>query len=225
MIEINLLPKELQWKRFRITFDRTFLIILGTGAVILAALAVYSYVFQLSMISSYAAKVRNAEEEVARFSAEIQKIDDIQLKKQQIIDRMTAIQILDQNRSYWVNLLEDLVRRVPDYVWLTSIQQSPPAAPKAPATQAAGAAPSPPPAAANSSIEGYSFSLNALATFLIRLKKSERFSNIEISSITLQENDKAKAYLFKLTCNLDVPGQPRPMTATEQPPGTSGTQF
>jgi type IV pilus assembly protein PilN len=219
MIEINLLPKELQWKRFRITFDRTFLIILGTGAVILVALAIYSYVFQLSMISSYEAKVRNAEAEVERFSAEIQKIDEIQNKKEEIIERMTAVQTLDQNRSYWVNLMEDLVRRVPEYVWLTMVQQAP-AAPRAAATP--GAAPM---AAANSTIEGYSFSLNALATFLIRLKKSEKFSDIEITSITLQENDLAKAYFFKLTCNLDAPGQPRPVTETAQSTGTSGTQF
>jgi type IV pilus assembly protein PilN len=220
MIEINLLPKELQWKRFRITFDRTFLIILGAGAVILVAMAIYSYVFQLSMISSYEAKVRNAEAEVARFSEEIKKIDEIQMKKQQIIDRMTAIQILDQNRSYWVELMEDLVRRVPEYVWLTSFQQSPVAVKAGAAT--AGSTPM---SAANSSVEGYSFSLNALATFLIRLKKSEKFDRIEISSISLQENEKAKAYFFKLTCNLDAPGQPRPMPETEQAPGASGTQF
>ncbi len=219
MIEINLLPKELQWKRFRITFDRTFLIILGTGAVILVALAIYSYVFQLSLISSYEAKVRNAEAEVERFSAEIQKIDEIQKKKEEIIERMTAVQTLDQNRSYWVELMEDLVRRVPEYVWLTAVQQTP-AAPRAAATPQAAPMP-----ASNSSIEGYSFSLNALATFLIRLKKSEKFSDIEITSIALQENDLAKAYFFKLTCNLDAPGQPRPVTETAQSTGTSGTQF
>jgi Tfp pilus assembly protein PilN len=222
MIEINLLPKELQWKRFRVTFDRTFLIILGTGAVILVALAVYSYVFQMSMISSYEAKVRNAQAEVDRFSAEIQKIDEIQQKKEQILERMTAVQILDQNRSYWVDLMEDLVRRVPEYVWLTTVQQAPAAPPPAAAT--AEAAPPPMPTS-NSSLEGYSFSLNALATFLIRLKKSEKFHNIEISSITLQENDQAKAYFFKLTCKLDAPGQPRPLTETAQATGTSGTQF
>ncbi|UCE66165.1 MAG: PilN domain-containing protein [Candidatus Zixiibacteriota bacterium] len=218
MIEINLLPKELQYKRFAISVDKNMVLIIVGGVVIAGLLAVYSLVFQAGKLNSLERDILQAENETARYSAEIQKIEDISLKKTQILARMSAIQVLDQNRNYWVKLLEDLVRRIPDYVWLTSVEQNP----------SAGARPGTPgaqPVAAKSTIEGYSFSLNAFATFLIRLKKSEMFRDIELTSIKLEETEKAKAYSFKITCNFATSEPPAATMETAQSAPAAGTQF
>ncbi|UCC81208.1 MAG: PilN domain-containing protein [Candidatus Zixiibacteriota bacterium] len=218
MIEINLLPKELQYKRFALSVDKNVVFIIIGGLVIAGLLAAYSFVLQASKFKSLQEDIIQAENETARYSAEIQKIEDITLKKAQILARMSAIQVLDQNRDYWVIFLEDLVRRVPEYVWLTSVVQNPSAGPTA-------GAPGAQPAAAKSSIEGYSFSLNAFATFLIRLKKSDLFHDIELTSINLEETDQAKAYSFKITCNFATQELPAATAETVQQAPAAGTQF
>lgn len=219
MIEINLLPKELQHRRFGFTVDKNVIIILVGGLAIAGLLAAYSFVFQTGKVRALNNDILQAQTETDRYSAEIQKIEDISLKKTQILARMSAIQILDQNRNYWVTLLEDLVRRVPEYVWLTSVEQNPGVA------STAGAAGAQPVAAAKSTMNGYSFSLNAFATFLIRLKKSDLFYNIELTSIKLEETDQAKAYSFKITCNFVTPEPPPATAETAQTAPVTGTQF
>ncbi len=216
MIEINLLPKELQWKRFRFALDKNILYILGIGIAITLSMAAYSFLFQARSIAGLQKDINDAQQEESKYSAEIQKIDEINEKKEQLKSRMIAIQILDQNRDYWVDLLEDLIRRVPEYVWLTSIQQAPAAGLPAQSTVAPSA---------RSKIKGYSFSLNALATFLVRLKKSDLFKGVELSSIVLQESVESKAYSFELAYNLEVPGQVAPTTETAQAPGAADGRF
>ena len=218
MIEINLLPKELQWKRFRFALDKNILYILAVGIVITLGMAGYSYIFQARTIAGLQKEINDAREEESKYFAEIQKIDEIAERKTQILARMSAIQLLDQNRDYWIDLMKDLVRRVPEYVWLTSIRQAPTAGQPA---QPSGA----PLAPARSTIEGYSFSLNALATFLVRLKKSNMFKDVELSSILLQESEKSKAYSFKLTYNLEAPGLVAPTTETAQTSGATDSRF
>lgn len=221
MIEINLLPKELQYRRFGFTVDKNVIFVLVGGLAIAGLLAAYSFVFQTGKMRALNNDIAQAKAETARYAEEIQKIEDISLKKTQILARMSAIQILDQNRNYWVTLLEDLVRRVPEYVWLTSVEQNPSVAAAPGAAGAAAARP----AAARSTMNGYSFSLNAFATFLIRLKKSDLFYNIDLTSIKLEETDQAKAYSFKITCNFVTPEPPPATSETAQTAPVTGTQF
>ena len=218
MIEINLLPKELQYKRFALSVDKNMVFIIAGGLIVAGLLAAYSFVFQANKISALENDIRVAQTETDRYSEEIQKIEDITLKKKQILARMSAIQTLDQNRKYWVKLLEDLVRRVPEYVWLTSVEQNP-------AASARQATPGAAPVAVKSTIEGYSFSLNAFATFLIRLKKSEIFSDIDLTSIKLEETETAKAYSFKITCIFASQEKPAAQVETAQSAPAAGTQF
>jgi Tfp pilus assembly protein PilN len=139
---------------------------------------------------------------------------------------MSSIQSLDRNREYWVALMQDLAERVPEYVWLTLVKQAP-SVPLTLPTPPNQAAPKPVIVAATaaSSIEGYSFSLNALATFLIRLKKSDMFDNIGLSSVKLQEIEKINAYSFKLTCNFMSTWGSRADTETAQAAGSQVNQF
>lgn len=218
MIEINLLPKELQWRRFRFALDKNIIYILAIGIVIALGMAGYSYIYQARRMAGLEKEINDARAEESKYSAEIQKIDEIAEKKTQILARMSAIQLLDQNRDYWVDLMEDLVRRVPEYVWLTSIQQAPAAGQLAQPTGV-------PPVSAQSTLKGYSFSLNALATFLVRLKKSDMFKNVELSSIVLQESEESKAYSFELAYRLEAPGLVAPTTETAQAPGATGSRF
>lgn len=200
MIEINLLPKELQKRRFSIKLDKSIVMVLSGCALLLAVMLLYSYVIQGQECVRLQQKLQEAKTECTKYTTEIAKIDEIGKKKEQILARMSAIELLDRNREYWVDLMQDLAGRVPEYVWLSSLKQAPQPAPLP--VQAPSGNTTPKPVPSLSSIEGYSFSLNGLATFLIRLKKSDMFDKIELSSVKLQDLEKVDAYAFKLTCDL-----------------------
>jgi Tfp pilus assembly protein PilN len=201
MIEINLLPKDLQKKRFGFKLDKNIVVALCACVALIAVMAAYSFVFQAGKYANLERQMAISKAETEKYAPEIVKIEEIGRKKDQILSRMSAIQLLDRNREYWVSLMEDLAGRVPEYVWLTNVKQAP-AIVAAPVQPGQPATPAQPPPAVKSTVEGYSFSLNALATLLVRLKKSDFFDNIEIASIKLQDVEKAKAYNFKLNCDL-----------------------
>lgn len=225
MIEINLLPKELQKKKLSFKLDRTILLFLVGGLTLVGMMAIYTFVFQAHEYARIQKGLEVARAETARYTPEIAKIDEINNKKDQILTRISAIQLLDRNREYWVMLMEDLSSRVPEYLWLTSVRQAPSAPVPAQSAQNTTSPSNQPPPAVNSSIEGFSFSLNSLATFLVRLKKSDMFENIEISSVKLQEIEKVNAYAFKLTCNL-VPSVPiKADTETAMAAGAQDNKF
>ncbi len=216
MIEINLLPKELQWKRFSFQLDKKLVILLVAGVVVLSGLAGYSYVIQAGKITTYETTIASLKAEAEQYADEIKQIDEMNTMITQMTARMTAIEILDRNRDYWVDLLEDLIKRVPEYLWLTSVRDA--------SSAVVSKTPGKTAAPAKSTIEGFSFSLNALATFIVRLKKSDILKNIEISLINLEQTDKTKAYFFKLTCDFNTPETVAP-TETAQVKGTAGGQF
>jgi len=225
MLEINLLPKELQHRRFGFKPDKKLINVIAGGVAIALVLFIYSYFFQISTLKNLESEITEYERQRAEYMVEIKKIEDIELKQTQILARQNAILTLDTSRDYWVKLLEDLVRRVPEYVWVTAFDQAIGAPP--PAVAQPPGQPNRPRATGSSktTINGYSFSLNSLATFLIRLKKSETFNDVEITSIKLQESDKAKAYSFELTCNLVAPGLKVATTEAAPQNTAAGTQF
>jgi len=226
MIEINLLPKELQKKKFRLTLDKNIVITLLSGVAIILLLGAFSFILQSKQLNDLQKQYDQYKAENERLAQEIVKIDEITKNKEQILARMSAIELLDRNREYWVRLLEDVAQRVPEYVWLTNVKQAPlPVAPPATAAPASPAPATPPAPAIRSSIEGYSFSLNALATFMVRLKKSDIVQDLEISSIKLQEADKIKAYAFKFTCNFAKSLGETVVSETAQSASVQSNQF
>jgi Tfp pilus assembly protein PilN len=231
MIEINLLPKDLQKKRFAFKLDKNIVMVLSGCIGLLAVMAIYSFVFQVKRYADLEKQLQISKAETERYAPEIAKIDEIAKKKEQILERMSSIEVLDRNREYWVTLMEDIAGRVPEYVWLVDIRQAPVAPPSSVAPGQPAAAPAQPAAAqqaavsAKSSIEGYSFSLNALATFLVRLKKSDMLNNIEIASIKLQDIEKANAYNFKLTCDMVAAVPKSADVETAQAAGSGQDQF
>jgi Tfp pilus assembly protein PilN len=222
MIEINLLPKDLQKKRLSFKLDKNIVLVLSGFVALIGVMALYSFIFQAGKYSDLEKQLQVSKAETARYTSEIAKIDEITRKKEQILARMSSIQVLDRNREYWVTLMEDLAGRVPEYVWLSSLKQAP-SAPTAPPPP--GQAPAQAQSIAKSSIEGYSFSLNALATFLVRLKKSDMFTNIELASVKLQEIEKANAYNFRLNCDLVSSIPEKTELQTAQANGAQSNQF
>ena len=77
MIEINLLPKEYQKKRFRLTFEKNTLYVIGGGVIVLALLAAYTVFFQVLPCKSITKKIEVAKADSASLSSEIQLVNEL----------------------------------------------------------------------------------------------------------------------------------------------------
>ncbi len=126
--------------------------------------------------------------------------------KDKILQRISAIKTLDRNRATWVRILEDLSQRVPEYLWLSELREEEAVA-ESQADQADTSLKSaPPPYLAQKvnkvNIEGYTYSVNSLAVFLIQLMRSDYFKDMELEFIKKSEMEKLKTFSFGLSGNL-----------------------
>jgi type IV pilus assembly protein PilN len=120
-VRINLLPHREQKRQAR---QRQFV----SFAVLLAILAL-SVVGLVHMV--FAAKVedqkaRNAllKTEIAKLDEQIKEIDKLREQIQQVLARKQVVENLQANRSEAVHLLDQIVRQLPDGIYLKSLRQS-----------------------------------------------------------------------------------------------------
>ena len=222
MIEINLLPKELQKRTGRLALPRPALYMLA-GMAGLAAVFAGLTVMQKMRIANIQKKIVEAKVREAKMQKDIQLVDALTELKGKILERMAAIDGLDQNRSAYVRFLEDLSGRVPEYLWLSNFREGSGGA----AAGATAGSPAPPaaPSGAKTVIEGFSYSLNSLATFMIQVKKSPFIKNVELSFAKEQKLENSRLYNFQLTCDLTmVPEETPTETEGQQPIRLGDTQ-
>lgn len=121
MPRINLLP----WREeARKTKRREFA--LAAGAAIFAGVmfALGGKLLYASWIDSQNAKNDLLKREIGKLDAQITDILDLENRKQRLLARMEIIDKLQRSRPEIVHLFDDLVRTVPEGVYLTSIRQT-----------------------------------------------------------------------------------------------------
>lgn len=120
MILINLLPhREAARKRRRETFYAT----LGASAVLGGLIAGGAYLWYQAQISSQQAKNSFLQAEITKLEAEIKEISTLQSEIAALRARQQAVEDLQGDRNMPVHLLNELVRQLPDGVYLTSMKQ------------------------------------------------------------------------------------------------------
>jgi len=210
MIEINLLPKELKRKGRRFAFDK-YLIYLGTVAGILVVLFVVISILQSFRLKALDKKIADAKKRTEELKKNIELVDALIDLKGKLLQRMSTIETLDKNRATWVYILEDLSQRVPEHLWLSLLKEEESASisPKGTEADTTKEKTLLPPAANKVTIEGYTYSINSLALFLIELMKSDYFKNIELQFIKKSEAEKQKTFSFGLAGDLVYALEPR----------------
>ena len=205
MIEINLLPRELKRKGRVISFDKN-LIYVGAVAGVLVVLFVVVSIFQSVKLKGLDGKIAEANKRTEELRQTIQLVDALIDLKDKILQRMSAINTLDRNRATWVRILEDLNQRVPDYLWLSELREektvTQPQADEADTSVQSTPPPSPGEKVNKVNIEGYTYSVNSLAVFLIQLMSSDYFKNMELEFIKKSEMEKYKTFSFGLSGDL-----------------------
>jgi Tfp pilus assembly protein PilN len=204
-IEINLLPRELRKRRPGISFDKSLTLVAGLAVVLVVAF-VGMNVFQSMKLKTLNNKIAEAQRRAEELRKNIELVDALTDVKDKVLQRMSAIEALDRNRAVWVGVLEDLTRRVPDYLWLSLLEEEeeePSAAVPDSGTDSTALVSQPTsPPQKRVTMEGYSYSLNSLASFLIELIGSPYFKNMELQYVKRAEVEERKTFTFQLVGDL-----------------------
>ena len=120
VILINLLPhREAARKRRREAFFAT----LGVAALAGALVCGGAYSWYLSQIEDQRAKNTFLQTEVTRLDGQIKDIATLQAEITALKARQTAVEDLQGNRNLPVYLLNEMVRQLPDGVYINSMKQ------------------------------------------------------------------------------------------------------
>jgi len=120
VILINLLPhREAARKRQRESFYAT----LGLSALLGGVLAGAIFLWYATQISDQQAKNSVLQNEIKRLEAQIKDIATLQQEIASLRARQQAVEDLQADRNMPVHLLNELVRQLPDGVYVTSVKQ------------------------------------------------------------------------------------------------------
>ena len=119
-VRINLLPHREQKRQAR---QRQFISLAVSLAVL--GLAIVALVHGVLAAQIEAQKDRNAllKKEIAKLDEQIKEIDRLREQIQAVLARKQAVETLQSNRSEAVHLLDQLVRQLPDGIYLSSVKQ------------------------------------------------------------------------------------------------------
>lgn len=162
MIRINLLPHDGRRKSRGgplFSFDRTKFVPLSIMAVILVA-CVSTMLVQGARLKSVERDVAEARAETEKYKQTIALIDEMVRKEQELNRRLALVETLDRDRFKTVAVLDEVARRVPRYMWLTSMKNIAPE---------------------RVSFDGYAFSNLVISDLMQSLSGSSLFQNVELS--------------------------------------------
>lgn len=121
MPSINLLPwREAERKKRQKDFG------IATGAAVVTAIAfVIGTVFAYSqMISGQQARNQRLTNEIVELEKSITEIDGLERQKERLLARMEIIEELQKSRPEIVHLFDEMVRQLPEGVYLTGMKQT-----------------------------------------------------------------------------------------------------
>lgn len=118
---INLLP----WREMRRKEQDRQLLTIAVGAWILMAVIIfYAHVHVSALIENQNKRNEFLNQEIAKVEKEIKEIAELKKKRADLIARMNVIYQLQGDRSRIVHLFDELARKLPDGVYLSSLSHS-----------------------------------------------------------------------------------------------------
>jgi len=121
MPRINLLPwREGQRKERKLAF----MVALGVAALAACVASFAAYLLYGSMIDSQQHRNDKLRAEIRTLDKQIEEINDLETAKQRFIARMDIIEKLQRSRPEIVHVFEEIVRTLPEGVYLTAVKQN-----------------------------------------------------------------------------------------------------
>jgi type IV pilus assembly protein PilN len=121
MPRINLLPwREDERKERKVAFG----VALGVSALAAVAVTFAVYLMYGSMIDAQETRNAQLRTEIKKLDKQIEEINDLETSKQRFIARMDIIEKLQRSRPEIVHVFDEIVRTLPDGVYLTGVKQT-----------------------------------------------------------------------------------------------------
>ncbi|ARU30633.1 fimbrial protein [Sulfuriferula sp. AH1] len=194
MIRINLLPYREMQRAARL---RHFTLMLGAVAALGLAIVILGYLTLEARIANQQARNEYLKSEIAKLDKDIADIKKLKEQTQALLARKQVVETLQTNRSESVHLLDQLVRQLPEGVYLKSIKQT-----------------------GNSvNLQGYAQSSARVSTLMRNLDASPWLDGstlVEIKAATVQG---LRANEFSLNVQLVQPGTENTETNNKQAAG------
>lgn len=123
MTRLNLLP----WRDLRRKEQDRQLLSIAVGVWILMGLIIfYAHLHVSGLIENQQKRNEFLEKETKKLDEEIKEIRELQAARAALLARMRVIQQLQLDRTQVVHLFDDLVRKMPEGVYLTTLKQAGP---------------------------------------------------------------------------------------------------
>jgi type IV pilus assembly protein PilN len=209
-IRINLLPHR---EQKRLARQRQFYTLMISLAILGLAVIALVHGILAAQIESQESRNRVLKTEIAKLDEQIKEIDRLRDQIQAVLARKQVVETLQGNRSEAVHLLDQLVRQLPDGIYIRSVKQ----------------------VGAKVTIVGYAQSNARVSTLMRNIEASPWLSNPELVQIKLVSMPGAKdanqkvneftlGFLIKRASTLDAdatgvssrpasPGSPPPAPA------------
>jgi type IV pilus assembly protein PilN len=191
-IRINLLPHREQKRQAR---QRQFFTLMISLAILGLAVIALVHGILAAQIESQESRNRTLKTEIAKLDEQIKEIDRLRDQIQAVLARKQVVETLQSNRSEAVHLLDQLVRQLPDGIYLRNVRQT----------------------GAKVTILGYAQSNARVSTLMRNIESSPWLSTPELVEIKLVPMPGAKdpsqkineftlSFLLKRTSAVDTPG-------------------
>jgi len=201
MIPINLLPHRAARRKAQ---QQQFFVLAGMTVGLAAAIVVAVHTFFAGRIETQVERNKYLESEIVLLDKQIDEIRKLKEQTQALLARKRVVESLQTNRTETVRLLDQLVRQLPDGIYLKAIRQT----------------------GQRVNVIGYATSNARVSTLMRNFEASpwlESPSLIEIKAVTV---DAAPLNEFNLNVNISRPKEenvPRPATGSPAAPVTPKT--
>lgn len=191
MTRLNLLP----WREMRRKEQDRKLISLAVGSGVLMLVIVgFAYWRLEAMIDNQMRRNDFLVKETKRVEEELKEIKELEKRRDDLIARMNVIEQLQQDRTRIVHVFDDLVRKLPEGVYLTSLKQT----------------------GANFTISGVAQSNARVSTFMRNLDSSDWFVNpdLDVINVSARGGDRVSQFTLRVGQKLK-PKEPPKQSSTE----------
>jgi len=181
MTRINLLPWRETHRREK---NNEFLAVLGLCMFIAAGIGFGGFKYAQDKVDFQDKRNARLNTEIALLQAELREIETLEETKNALLERMDIIQTLQGQRPQIVHTFHEIAGRLPDGVYLTSMQQM-----------------------ANQQLvlEGRAESNARVSALMRRMDRSDYFKNPRLEVIESDQNDRIST--FKLSVVQDNPNR------------------
>jgi type IV pilus assembly protein PilN len=193
MIRINLLPREEKPSREALTWIRVFTWgLIASALIVVVGIGVFAFrTYEIRVLKSDIAEQRL---ELAKYEGQAALVRDLMARRQAIQRRIEIIEALDHDRFLRVQVLDELARSVPEYVWLDLAEEK----------------------AGTMTVKGMAFSNLAISQFMDALDAKSHVDSVFLKVIRKDEVDEQPVLGFEIGYKIPISQLSKPQVPAAQ---------